>query len=234
MKIALISDVHGNLLALDACLVALKRLGVGEVHFLGDATGYFPDEVPVIERLLAETVACQQGNHEALLLSPTPRSEALEDVYRLGAARNRLRGTALWQAVAQWPVRREVRLGGRNMLFVHGSPQDPLFGYVYPDTDLAPYAAIAHDCVVMANTHHPSIREHGGKRFVNVGSVGLPRDHGNLAAFAVYDDSEDSFRIIRVPLDIAGILARYENHAARAVLECFRRSSSSFVGEVLS
>jgi predicted phosphodiesterase len=234
MKIALISDVHGNLLALEACLVALKRLGVGEVHFLGDATGYFPDEVPVIERLLIATVGCQQGNHEALLLSPTTRSETLEEVYRLGAARSRLRGTALWQVVAQWPVRREIHLGGRKMLFVHGSPQDPLFGYVYPDTDLAPYATVPYDCVVMANTHHPSIREYSGKRFVNVGSVGLPRDHGNLAAFAVYDDSEDTFRIIRVPLDVERILARYESHAAPAVLECFRRTSSRFVGEVLS
>jgi predicted phosphodiesterase len=234
MKIALISDVHGNLVALEACLAALERLGVAEVHFLGDAVGYFPDEIAVIERLVSEMSGCQQGNHEALLLAPTANSEKLEDVYRLGAARNRLRATQHWQTIERWPLRREIRPGGRTMLLVHGSPADPLFGYVYPDTDLAPYAAVSQDCVVMANTHHPSVRDHAGRRFVNVGSVGLPRDQGNLAAFAIYDTEEDAFRIIRIPLDIERICARYENQAASSVLACFRRTSARFVGEVLS
>lgn len=233
MKVAVVSDIHGNLPALETCFSAIARIGVDKVYFLGDAVGYLPDERSVIERLLAETAGCQKGNHEELLLAPTPRSIELEDSYALGAARLRLQTTPHWEVIRHWPEYREVCFGTKRMLFVHGSPLEPLFGYVYPDTDLTPFADVAYDYVVMANTHRPSLREYLGKRFVNIGSVGLPRDQGNLAAFGIYEVETDTFRIVRVPLDLDRIFSLYGGRAAPSVLKCFQRRSHQFVGEVL-
>jgi putative phosphoesterase len=220
MRIAFLSDVHGNAIALDACLQRLSALSVDATYFLGDAVSYLPAAPEVIDRLKRESIVCQQGNHEQMLLSGGAPER--HDAYRLELARQQLDEDQLRQ-LAAWPIRRELICGHRKLLLVHGSPAAPLGGYVYPDTDLAAFGDLAYDAVVMGHTHRPFVREHGGKLFVNVGSVGLPRDHGNLAAFALYDDEAHSFEIIRVPLDVDAILAAYGNDIHDSVRACLRR-----------
>jgi predicted phosphodiesterase len=220
MRIAFLSDVHGNAIALDTCLEHVGTLGVDATYFLGDAVGYLPAAREVVDRLEVDGLLCQQGNHEQLLLSGGPPPER-EGAYRLTEARRQLDAERLGR-IASWPIRRELDCG-RKLLLVHGSPAAPLDGYVYPDTDLSTFGELPYDAVVMGHTHRPFVREHRGKLFVNVGSVGLPRDHGNLAAFALYDDEAHAFEIIRVPLDVDAILAAYGNDIHESVRACLRR-----------
>lgn len=234
MRIAFISDVHGNEVALQACLDAIQRLRIDRVHFLGDAVGYLPGEIPVLDRLEAEAIACQQGNHEAMLLAGRPPDAARDAVYRLGPARARLAGTAHWARIQAWPTRVAREFHGTRFLLVHGSPSDELFGYVHGDTDLGAFSGQEADVVIMANTHRPWIREAHGKVFVNTGSVGLPRDHGALAAFAVFDSDAGRCRIARVPIDVAEITRRYGNDIAPEVAQCFARKTERLVGEVVT
>jgi len=221
MRIALLSDVHGNAIALGTCLERVKVLGVDAIYFLGDAVGYLPAVREVVDRLEGDGIACQQGNHEQMLLSGSVPPER-EDTYRLTHARRQLDADRL-RRISTWPSRRELNYGRHKLLLVHGSPAAPLDGYVYPDTDLSPFGELPYDAVVMGHTHRPFVREHRGKLFVNVGSVGLPRDHGNLAAFAVYDDEAHAFEIVRVPLDVEAILTAYGNDIDDSVRACLRR-----------
>jgi predicted phosphodiesterase len=222
MRLAFLSDAHGNALALDACLRRAAELEVDAVYFLGDAVGYLPDAAGVVDRLVAAGVPCQQGNHEAMLLSGAPQPPEREAAYRLEAARTQL-GADRLRVLASWPVRRELTCDGARLLLVHGSPLAPLDEYVYPDTDLAHLAGQPFDAVVMGHTHRPFIRPIGPTTFVNAGSVGLPRDHGNLAAFAVYDGAARRFEIVRVPLDVGAILATYGDRVADVVRACLER-----------
>ena len=222
MRIAFLSDVHGNLIALDACLQRIAELGVDATYFLGDAVGYLPDARGALDRLSVAGIPSQQGNHEAMLLSGAPRSPEREAVYRLGEARAQLDDQQL-QWLATWPTQREVICDGARLLLVHGSPAATLDGYVYPDTDLTPFAGLSFDAVVMGHTHRPFIRTVGPTTFVNIGSVGLPRDHGNQAAFAVYDGPTRRFEIIRVPLDVDAILTAYGDRIAESVRNCLLR-----------
>ena len=233
MKVAFLSDIHGNEIGLEACLAAARRLNVDTIHFLGDAVGYMPGEVPVLKRLEEECIPCQRGNHEAMLLADDLVNASREAVYRLASARARLVDTPHWPQIRAWPTRVEAQFGGRRFLLVHGSPADELFGYVHQDTDLAPYSGLPADIIVMANTHRPWIREAGGRVFVNTGSVGLPRDHGALAAFALCDASTGTLRIIRVPIDIGAIVRRYGDHIAPEVARCFSRKAERPIGEIL-
>ena len=234
MRVAFISDVHGNAVAFEACLGAIRRLRVDQIHFLGDAVGYLPDEISVLDRLAAEGIACQQGNHEAMLLAEPPVNGARDTVYRLAAARARLFDTPHWVQIRGWPTSVTREIGGRRFLMVHGSPVDELFGYVHQDTDLSPFSHQPVDVVVMANTHRPWIREVHGRTFVNTGSVGLPRDHGTLAAFAIFDADARALRIMRVPIDTKEILRRYGSDLATEVRQCFSRRSQQLVGEVVA
>lgn len=233
MRVAFISDVHGNDIALETCVDTLRRLNVDRVHFLGDAVGYLPDEAAVLQRLRKERIICQQGNHEAMLMGERAPDDAREALYRLAPVRARLLGTPEWHQACGWPRRMQVEYGGRRFLLVHGSPADELFGYVHQDTELEPFADVCADVVVMANTHRPWIRQSGGRVFVNTGSVGLPRDHGGLAAFALYEARTGSFRILRVRLDVDRIRAAYGPDTAPEVLACFARRADQPVGEIL-
>ena len=232
MRIAVLSDVHGNAAALDACLAHLDRLGVDERVFIGDAVGYLPDAARCLERLRSEAFVCQQGNHEAMLLDPEKVDPQREAVYRLADARAQVSG-ALRTEIAAWPASRAVEREGRRLLFVHGAPADPLDGYVYPDADLSGWDALPHDAVFMGHTHRPFASRQGPVLIVNTGSVGLPRDVGRLASFAVYDTETAESRHYRVAFDVAAVLRRAGEKLHPATRECLGRDAERFVGEVI-
>jgi predicted phosphodiesterase len=228
----MLSDVHGNPLALQSCLRQLSRMKLDQLLFLGDAVGYFPDGAEVLDSLQNAGFTCQQGNHERMMLTGQVTG-AREHVYRLQAARDQL-GPERLSGVAGWPESRELDVDGKRVLLLHGSPSDILFGYVYPDTDLAQFDGLDCDAVFMANTHRPFIRWRDSRLWVNIGSVGLPRDCGNLAAFAVYDSEENSCRVFRIPFDTAAVLKRYRDQIDDSVVQCLQRQSPHVVGELLT
>jgi predicted phosphodiesterase len=232
MRLGFLSDVHGNVVALEEVLPRLLALSPDAVHFLGDAVGYLPEEGPVLERLAAEGIECQKGNHEAMLLEEAPIPAEAVDAYRLGDARGRL-GDGELRTLAGWPEQRELELGGRRILLVHGAPDDPLHGYVYPDSDLAPYASLPYDLIVTANTHRPFAVQLAGPLLGNVGSVGLPRDVGNLASFAVYDTSSGEFGVHRVPFDADRVRARAGGRLHPSVDALLSREEPQPFGELL-
>lgn len=193
--IGLLSDAHGNSLAFDRAVDLLLAQGAQRLYFLGDAVGYVPSAA-VLDSLarLGDRVQCIRGNHETMLLEGQSDA-ARERVYQLEALRPRLTPAQL-AMIASWPASRSEVIDGQKVLLVHGSPEDPTYGYVYPDTDLAGFNHGA-DWVLMGNTHHPFIREQVGTRYVNIGSCGMPRDDGRYGSVALLDTKTRSARILR-------------------------------------
>lgn len=228
MRVAFLADVHGNRLALEACLGALEAERVSRIFFLGDAVGYFPDAAAVIDLLAHAGAFCQQGNHEAMLLG-TSLGTASEVVTHIGQTARALDAETLHR-IAGWPTTRSLDLQGRRLLCVHGSPADPLDGRVYPDTDLDPLGPEGPDVVLMAHTHRPFVREAAGRVYVNVGSVGLPRDRGDRGSFGLYDTDIGAFEILRFPIDRGAVAKTYGGLVHESVLDCLLRRSASVVG----
>jgi predicted phosphodiesterase len=195
-----LSDAHGNREAFELGLSVLQRKGAETVYFLGDAVGYLPG-TGVIDAIQESSVGAISGNHDAMLVSGVV--DAAKDAVFQHAQTNRAMTEEQRAFLATWPERRELDSPRGRLLLVHGSPLDPLNGYVYPDTDLGPFASTAHAAIFMGQTHRPFIREVNGTLFVNVGSCGLPRDCGNLGSVCLFDDAVGTATIIRFNIESA-------------------------------
>jgi len=232
MVIGLLSDAHGNPLGLRSCLAALRAAGAAQVYFLGDAVGYLPGEAEVIEILRSEGVICQRGNHEGMLLGDLDLDPGRDRVYGLAAVRERM-PPEVGAVLAGWPDVREVTLAGRRLLLVHGSPRDHLREYVYPDSDISWIAALGYDAVFMGNTHRPFAARRGPALVANVGSCGLPRDQGNLAACAIYDPAAHDCRVLRVPMAAAEVTGQFAEPVSGLVAECLARRTAEPFGSIV-
>lgn len=221
MRIAFVSDVHGNLAALEACLDLVDGGGYDRLVSLGDMFGYFPDGVECHARLADAGADLMLGNHEAMLLDLLSVPPGHEDVVKLEPERARLTPELRSELAGLRPFM-EIVVDGARLLLVHGTPVDPLRGYAYPDSDLAQFVTPAYDHVVMGNTHRAMLRTLGGTTFVNVGSVGLPRDGGHSGSFGSFDSSSGQFELIRFPLDREAIASRYPD-VHQGVIEVLAR-----------
>lgn len=230
--IGVLSDAHGNIPVFERMLNTLSRLGAERFVFLGDAVGYIPS-VAVLDKLMkmGKGVQCILGNHEQMLLGGAYPAR-LESVYRIRAARSLLSAEQA-AFVSSWPSFLQMDFPSGRALFVHGSPHDHQNGYVYPDTDLTGFD-VPYDFIFMGHTHRAFIREHSGRRFINVGSCGLPRDDGRYACAVLFDPQVGVTRLIRLNLaffDAAAYLVDKDVHAS--VPELFGRRQSQVLGEII-
>lgn len=232
MKLGLIADAHGNDEAFSLGIKILKDFGAKHFYFLGDAIGYIPS-TSVLDSLerLGDDVSCILGNHEAMLLGGVS-DDVREEVYLIDAVRSKIR-TAHMEMIISWPTLIHKVIDGQDVLFVHGSPEDPTYGYVYPDTDLTGLG-LASDWVFMANTHRPFIRKAEGTNFVNIGSCGLPRDDGRYGSVALFDTVTQNVRIFRFNISYCSslLLERYSSvHSSVEAL--YQRRCEHIYGEII-
>lgn len=207
MKYIVMSDAHGNLYYLEKCIETMHSLaawdGSATKIYLGDVFGYGSNGAECYELLQQEGFTCLLGNHEAMILGQLPIDPEKNKLYRLNVSDNKVFSGQMKSCI-------EIN-GNSRLLFVHGSPEDPLNGYLYEEdvdgiTDRLPY-----DYVFMGHTHRPFIKEHLGTRYVNVGSCGLPRDIGNQPSFVIYDDEQENCELIRIMIDKGYIEEHYQD-----------------------
>lgn len=232
MRIALLSDAHGNAVGTRACLDAIACFDPGSIYFLGDAVGYLSGGPEVVDLLRDRGVVCQCGNHEAMLLGRLPLDGDRDRLYRLAPTRSEL-GAERLEWIGSWPDVRQVEEDGVRMLLVHGSPSPSLTEYVRDDAAIRLPAHFPYDAAFLGHTHYPFIRKVGSVCVVNVGSCGLPRDRGDLASFTLYDTRSRQARVIRVPFDPTAALEQFGVSAAAEVAAVFERRGPAF-GELMA
>ncbi len=190
-RIALFSDVHANLVALDAVLDDIARCGVEETYCLGDLVGYGPDPSGVVERIRSLGIPTVLGNYDEGV--GTRRGEcgcyyATEQAKADGAASYTFTDAALDDADHRWlaSLPGEIRFEhhGVRVLLAHGSPRK-INEYLLLDRTDEQLAKLADradaDLVCIGHIHipyHRALRADDGRtvHYVSSGSVGKPKD----------------------------------------------------------
>lgn len=190
-RIALFSDVHANLPALDAVVAEIAATGVTEVYCLGDLVGYGPDPAGVIDRVRSLGIPTVRGNYDdgignrrgkcgCYYATEEAKAEGEESYARTDAAL----GDADHEWLAALPDDIRLEEAGARILLAHGSPRK-INEYLMLDRADAQLARLADnaaaDVVCVGHTHVPYHRSLGGGdgrriHYVNSGSAGKPKD----------------------------------------------------------
>lgn len=180
-RLALISDIHGNLVALDAVLAAIQARGDAQIVCLGDVAATGPQPHEVARRLRELGCPVVMGNTDAWLLKPAPRetpdgAPSLIDTIDLWCAEQLTPDDRAFLASFAPTVAMELD-GGKRLLCYHGSPRS-FFDRISPDTpndQLAEWLAETDaDLYAGGHTHVQMLRRYLKSILINPGSVGLP------------------------------------------------------------
>ena len=209
MRVALISDIHANLAALEAVLADLPA--VDRILCCGDLVGYYdqPNEVCALVR--DRGIACIRGNHDAYVIGAIPPNEEKRPFYRTDWTRATIAPTHL-----QWleSLGTEMRLDQphHRLRIRHASPWDEET-YLYPDAEsaLARVQVDGGETLAVGHTHRPMHRRIGDGWLLNPGSVGQPRDWNPRASYAVLDLETGEAEQRRVGYDVTPMQRRLES-----------------------
>ncbi len=203
MNVGVISDVHGNKVALDAVLEDLPP--VDALVCAGDVVGYNPWPAECVDELRERDVPTVMGNHDRAVASGTTFRFNNMAAAGVKYAREELTGDQLdW--LESLPDER-VELEDRLKL-VHGHPDDP-DRYTYPD-EFSARMLEGEDVLVMGHTHVQHCERYGEGIVLNPGSVGQPRDGDPRAAYAVVDLDGMDVDLYRVEYDIDAVIDAVE------------------------
>ncbi len=216
MRIAVISDIHGNKVALDAVLADIRNRSVEKVICLGDLVGYMPYVNEVIETIKSEQIICVKGNHDKKIAEMPKLSD---DSFRVLSDTEKLKSASA--AYMNWVLSEEnhtfinslpealvLTIENKSIRLLHGSPlgiDDYLFQDLEKMAALVP--DLAEDMMMCGHTHIAYHVELNEKQFLNPGSVGKPKAGDSRAMYMVVEIKESmvTSEVIQVPYDIQEI-----------------------------
>ena len=238
MKVLLISDIHANIIALNAVLNDAGPF-LDAVWCLGDLVGYGPEPDACINRIRTlPNVSCLMGNHDAAV-SGLRNIEKFNDDAELAVLVTR---SIITPHSNEYLKNLPETIETETAILAHGSPRNPIWEYIMDSlTAKMALAFIEKDLAFVGHTHLPvcfiydkkadkmtkKILKHNekiqlhDKMVLNPGSVGQPRDHDPRASYGILDLSENTWEIHRVEYDIPAVQKRIlevgmpEKHAVR-------------------
>jgi predicted phosphodiesterase len=219
VRIAVVSDIHSNLVALDAVLAKIGA--VDAIWHLGDVVGYGPEPDAVVDRLTGLGAVGVRGNHDAAAAGGNeidwfnPDARAAMEWTR----------TAISETTRAWLAALPLRRMESDFTLVHGSPRDPIWEYVTSAAlARAGLSAISTEHGLHGHTHVPiaftmvdgrmrtlvprpgnTVALGEGRTLLNPGSVGQPRDHDPRASYLVLDVAAGTATWGRVAYDFEAV-----------------------------
>ena len=215
MRLLCISDIHGEIGALRAVLATAEKRGYQKVLVAGDLCFPGPEPLEVWRTLARVNAVCVQGVTDKALatIDPAQLEERAESTANRAMARRFLEarravGELVLERLRRLPTHHRIPLdNGAELLLVHGSPEDatePISHDLDDDEIDALIGDDPADVVVCGMSHVPFVREIGGVKIVNVGSVG-DAPGGGVAHATFIDTFPGGLRVdqVAVPLDDA-------------------------------
>jgi predicted phosphodiesterase len=223
MRLAVLSDIHGNLDALREVLRDMDRFRVDQVICLGDTIGYGPQPEETIRLIQERAIPAVMGNHEMAVVKPQLQEwfnpEARESIRKTQT----LLSSETLLYIHGLPSSRIIG----QLRFVHGCPPNSPFIYLFQLSEsrlMEIFRKSTEWIVFVGHTHNLKLIRFDGQTvarnplrqgilplnaqnryIVNIGSVGQPRDGNNAAKYVIVDTLALSLEVRFVPYDIAAV-----------------------------
>lgn len=206
MRIAFISDIHGNFEALKAVLEDIKKLKIDKIYCLGDIVNYYYEPHKCINILIKKKIICIKGNHENILFK-TLKNKKNKNYYSkiyghsIDINIEKLKKNHI-VFLKKLKKKLTIKIKNLKIILAHGSPWS-VDTYIYPNFKnkikkaLMKYGA---DYIFLGHTHIPmNIKINRKTTIVNPGSVGQPRNKSNNACWAIFDykNRKINFRVTK-------------------------------------
>lgn len=207
-RIAVISDIHGNMPALEAILEDIKSRNIERIFCLGDLAGKGPSSAEVVDKIKENCEVVIKGNWDYYMSEEKDKEVLMWHQKRLGVERLKY--------LKDLPVYIEFYISGKLLRLCHASPND-LFHRVYLTTEQSkrmklfeatPTLNVEADVVGYGDIHSAHIDNFKGRTLFNVGSVGNPLDIVQASYGIIEGEMDDknirpfTIALIRVPYDI--------------------------------
>ncbi|MEB3756138.1 MAG: metallophosphatase family protein [Desulfurococcales archaeon] len=232
MKILVLSDIHGNSIAFKE---VVNNVSFDDLWVLGDLVDYGPDPggvVDLVRELDPSIIVRGNHDHAAAFNVDCGCGPSTHDLSVL--TRDKVTLQSITRNELDWlkriPLTGNAELSKSKIYVVHGSPANPLYGYLYyhtgsPLLDASLGSLRFQDTgttvLLHGHTHYQGLMHYRNLLLVNPGSVGQPRDGDNRAAYLVIDVNSDEVKFVlgRIKYDIDKLLKMYErfNLPERAV-----------------
>jgi len=221
MRVAVMSDIHGNLEAFKAVLADIDNGQVEDIVCLGDNVGYGPEPEAVIQLIRQRDIPCVLGNHELVLTQPRLSHRMNPSAQEAAVITRKL----LSPAAIRYSQDLQPAMTFRGALCVHGCPPDSVTTYLFAvsTTHLRRlFRAMDEKICFAGHTHDLEIISFDGENvsrnrldrglvdlhkeiqyIINVGSVGQPRDGNNKAKYLIWDTDLATIDVRFIPYDIA-------------------------------
>lgn len=194
MIVAVLGDIHGNILAFRKVLDEIRKEGIEHLLISGDIVGYYYHPDKVFDELADWSYEMIQGNHDRILGEIYHGNEKLKVWYKkkygsgIDSALDVL-GPSECIYLSKLPATKEIFIGKRKIFLCHGSPSDQ-DEYIYPDSpeDKILRCSIGNfDIIIMGHTHYPMEKRINSKLLLNPGSTGQPRNYIPGANWSILD-----------------------------------------------
>lgn len=212
-QIAIISDLHGNLPALEATLADIRQRDIQTIYCLGDLVGKGPDSAKVVDLCRAVCQVVIKGNWDDTMTTDVTNRPAWR-WHQTQLGQERL------DYLRQLPNSIDFQLSGKHIRLFHASAESVYVrvGFwdeqarlrgMFVNTEFTGYTQPLPDIVGYGDIHHAFILPVDDKTLLNVGSVGNPLDHITLACYAILkgdlasqEPAPFALEIVRIPYDI--------------------------------
>ncbi|KYC65368.1 metallophosphoesterase family protein [Heyndrickxia coagulans] len=219
MKLAFISDIHGNAHALEAVLEDIEQKRADKIFVLGDLCFRGPEPQRAYEMVMALKTKVIKGNADEWVYRGVSMNEVPENAYEMMNRErdwtvSRMEQNAV-ESLHQLPEEVKYEYGGIKIHGFHATPYS-LLENVPPDSENSKLKEKLMqedaDIYLYAHIHLPFIRTFDGKTFVNLGSVGLPFDGIAKASYAMVEIGDHDYQVsnVRVSYDVRKTIGLFE------------------------
>ena len=206
VKIAVLSDVHANLQALEKVFEDAERRCVEIFLNAGDSIGFGPYPNEVIEMLCEKNVLSIAGNYDLEVIEGKSKAKG-EKKIALEFTRKELAKSCAGY-LQSLPTELRLEVAGKKLFVTHGSPQS-IEEHIYHDTPVQQLKALAEaakaQVIIVGHSHDQFWRQANGFSFINPGSVGRPGDGNPQAAYAILGFNPFNVELIRLDYDVKAV-----------------------------